>query len=342
MVPNLLVLLSFVSTPVVAVSVSVAPGGPAGGSNAISVCTDAAPFIMVDSLQGSPQLGGAWFGPNGNAHSPVFVPGIDPSGAYCYVVGTDTACLDVTASIAPNAGTDAFVAICGNDPPTSYFPFLGGNPDTGGTWVQCGTDAICYVVPGQAPCANDTARVTINVVQPPDAGLNSVISVCANGTPLLLFDSIPGTPWLNGTWTLNGAPFNGIFLPGVSQPGVYCYAVQGAPPCASDVSCHTVSVLPGSDPACGPLAAQGDNTAPSFSYWPEPNNGTLAVQWPGQAVNSVRLLDMNGRTVWMEEALPSGDLAITKLPASLPNGRYVLLLYTAAGLSSRASITVIR
>lgn len=316
-------------------------GGNAGDDNAIAVCTSAPPFLMIDSLLGTPQPGGTWSAPGGTQHSPVFAPGVDPAGTYCYVVGNDTACLTVMVITAPNAGTNAYVVICSNGAPIDYFSHLGGNPDVGGTWIQCGTNVFCYVVYGAPPCENDTARLTVIVNQAPDAGLNAAIEVCENGAPFVLFDDVPGTPQAGGVWTAPGGMSNGIFVPGTDTPGMYCYTVQGIPPCANATSCLSITVLPSTDPDCIGMGISAVGvTSPSLT--PEPSNGTLFISGMVDEPFTADVFDALGRSQWHGTLVPNGGNVQLHLPERMKSGRYTLALHNGSGVGSRLPFTLVR
>lgn len=74
----------------------------AGLDNSIGVCANGEAILMLDSLLGTPQSGGAWTSPGGQAVQGVFDPGTYPPGVYCYTVPgiapcpNATACLSVT------------------------------------------------------------------------------------------------------------------------------------------------------------------------------------------------------------------------------------------------------
>ncbi len=325
----------------VASDIDLGGGGNAGIDNAVGVCQNAPPFLMIDSLLGSPQPGGTWNDPGGFPHSPAFVPGVDPAGTYCYVVGNDTACLTITSVVQADAGTNGYAVLCSTGPATSYFPYLGGNPQTGGFWYQCGPNTMCYVVPGIAPCPNDTASVTVIVNQAPDAGLNTVIEICANAGPVVLFDSIAGTPQPGGTWTFGGGPQNGIFVPGVNTPGIYCYMVAGLAPCPNAVSCQTVIVVPSTDPACLNTGI-GTTVASSPSLSPEPNSGVLHLVGMSDGEASAEVYDQLGRIQWQGILVPIGGRSELQLSGHIRNGRYTLILHHANGADVRLPFTVAR
>ena len=305
-------------------------GGQAGISNAISVCEAGPPFLMIDSLLGSPQPGGDWIDTFGNPHTPVFNPSIDPPGSYCYVVGSDTACLDVTIVAAPNAGTNGYVIVCSNNMPTSYFPYLGGSPDSTGYWIQCGANTYCYVVPGVAPCPNDTAMVTVVIIQAPNAGLNSTLVVCSSYTPFSLFNLLLGTPQAGGTWTApGGAQQSGIFDPGTSSSGMYCYTVTGLPPCASDQACVIVNITQAPDAGLNNSITVCENAPPFNMFdsvpgtpeaggmWSNPGNQFVSGTYdPGTQAPGAYEYTVQGTPPC---AVASSYLVITELPLTDPD-----------------------
>src|SRR5690606_24831808 len=102
----------------------------------------------------------------------------------------------------------------------NMFGALKGTPTAGGTWADLdgsgGTitgDAIDlsavapglysfeYQVTGTAPCANDVAVLTLNVLNAaPNAGDDASAEACADNSAFDLFASLGGTPDNVGTW----------------------------------------------------------------------------------------------------------------------------------------------
>lgn len=242
----------------------------AGVNRLLAVCSDEAPFDMIDQLNGTPQSGGTWVGPLG-PHGPVFDPATDVGGAYTYTVVGDPPCADATATltivrrVAPYAGEDASITVCSNDGSFALFDELGGSPDGGGLWT--GPDAqthsgtfvpgtslpgvYTYTVTGLAPCAPATAQVTVAVTTAPNAGNNNTLVVCSNDGTQALFDVLGGSPDAGGSWQGPAGAHSGDFVPGVDDPGVYTYTVAGDGPCDDAQAVVTVSVVtapnPGSD-----------------------------------------------------------------------------------------------
>jgi large repetitive protein len=63
----------------------------AGEDVEIDVCPNAPPFLLMDSLGGSPEPGGVWLY-LGVVHSPTMDPAVDPQGNYCYTLTGEPPC----------------------------------------------------------------------------------------------------------------------------------------------------------------------------------------------------------------------------------------------------------
>lgn len=86
----------------------------AGTNNTIIACTDDAPFNLLDSLVGTPDITGNWIGPSTltGGYLGTFNPTSTNVGTYSYIVGTGTPCPDT-----------AYISITLNDPPL-FSPIL--------------------------------------------------------------------------------------------------------------------------------------------------------------------------------------------------------------------------
>lgn len=246
-------------TATVTVAVNTPPNAGTG-ANVVN-CSNDAPYTLVSRLGGNPALNGAWTDPNNAAHTGIFIPGTSLPGAYTYTVtGTPpcaaaTAVVTVTVNQAPRAGSNGSITLCSTSGQVNLFNSLGGNPQTGGTWTGPGNVAssgnflpsvdppgvYTYTVQGLAPCATATATVTVTVNQAPHAGSNGLRTVCDDEFPFPLLNVLSGNPGLNGNWTdPHGTAMNGIFVPGVSEPGVYTYTITGQSPCANSSAQATI------------------------------------------------------------------------------------------------------
>lgn len=248
------------------VTVDVLAGPFAGGDGNLTLCSSSLPVNMATSLGGSPDGGGAWFTNLGDPHSNFFDPAVDATGVYWYVVPGFGACPEDSAKVtvqvvaAPNAGTDAQLAICSNDLPVDMFPLLGPNAQTGGSWTQGSVTphgnvynpivdtqgSYRYTVPGNSPCASAIAIVEVTEPQAPRAGIDAQLNLCSSASPLNMFISLgTPTPTPGGSWTYvtgGNLPHGIIFDPASDLPGVYRYIVIGTAPCAADTAELTIGV----------------------------------------------------------------------------------------------------
>jgi len=232
-------------------------GAPNAGTNGtLPICASSAPVQLINSLGGTPQGGGSWTGPGG-PHDGNFDPATDPAGNYTYTVAGTPPCANTSATVnvvitAPNAGTSASFAVCRTDAAFALISRLGGTPDAGGTWT--GPDGPhgpqydpssdpggSYTYTVTAGSCTATATLTITNVQPPNAGSNGTLPICASSAPVDLFTTLGGTPQGGGSWTGPGGPHDGSFDPATDPAGNYTYTVPGTPPCANATA--TVNVV---------------------------------------------------------------------------------------------------
>jgi gliding motility-associated-like protein len=255
----------------VTIQVNTAPN--AGTNGAITVCSDDPAVDLFSQLGGTPNSGGTWKDPNNATNNGAYVPGPGAvQGGYTYNVQGLSPCANATAVVTvtqhrrPVAGTSNTIALCSTDGTVNLFNSLGGTPDAGGTWTGpggsasngvfipsvAGTFMYKYKVTGTAPCAPDSAIVTVNVSQAPNAGISDTITICSGQNVVDLFDGLGGTPDLNGTWTdLDGTGrlSTNYFNPGTPTqlpPGNYDfrYVVPGNGTCAGDTAFVRITIVP--------------------------------------------------------------------------------------------------
>lgn len=166
-----------------AATISITLQDPANAGNDVNatLCSDDPPGSLISYVDGGDLTGIFWY--NGATNPPPF----GTAGSYDlqYVVyGTapctnDTSEFTFAVNAAPDAGTNASVTICANDPAAALISFLGGTPGSGGTWtgpsggtvsgvLDPATDPsglYTYTVDGAPPCVDDQAFVAV-VIDP--------------------------------------------------------------------------------------------------------------------------------------------------------------------------------
>lgn len=248
------------------VTVTVVQAANAGTNGSVTLCSNSPNEDLFTHLGGTPQAGGAWTRPGGGALAGgIYQPSnpMHPAGVYTYTVNGTAPCPNVSATVqvvenqAPRAGVDGTVTVCSNGPAFSMVSSLGGSPDAGGTWRNAANATVPgtftpgttpagvyrYVVPGLAPCANDTAQLAVAVNQAPNAGTGGSTTVCSDDAPFGLITVLGGTPDAGGSWRdPNNQPFGGTFTPGPGAlQGGYTYTVPGLSPCANATSVVVVN-----------------------------------------------------------------------------------------------------
>ncbi|MCB9171103.1 MAG: gliding motility-associated C-terminal domain-containing protein [Flavobacteriales bacterium] len=183
-----------------------------GLDDALTLCTDADTLDMITALGGTPDAGGTWLDPNGQASNGFFVAATGMVGGYVYTVSPDQPCPTLSSTLTlsvdplPKAGNDAPLTVCEDAPNFDLYTLLGGSPDAGGVWTGPASDqhlaildpatdtsgTYTYVVQGIGTCDHltDTShvQVTINKLPivtffaEPDSGCNPLEVKLTNTT----------------------------------------------------------------------------------------------------------------------------------------------------------------
>ncbi len=214
----------------------------------LSYCADSPSFDLFSLLGGTPDPGGTWLPPTFQGNG-IFDPAFDSPGGYIYTVNSATGlCPSASATVVvsleslPNAGQDANIGLCTDQPSIDLFSLLTGSPDLGGTWspttaagngifnpvVDPAGNYVYTVNSASGLCPSASATVSVSVDPLPDAGQDAGINLCENDTPIDLFTLLSGTPDAGGTWSPTTAAGNGLFDPAVDPAGVYTYTVFSA------------------------------------------------------------------------------------------------------------------
>ncbi len=253
----------------VTVNFAIAPNPGINGS--IEICeNETDTFDLFDSLGGTPDIGGTW-SPALSSGSGVYNPAVDSEGTYTYTVLSENAfCEDASATVTvtifppPDAGLDGLLEICENDTNTyDLFDSLNGTPQTGGIWSPAlasgsgifdptvDTEGIyAYTISSSNPdCDSASSAVTVNFAIAPNPGINGSLEICENETDTFdLFDSLGGTPDLDGTWSPALSSGSGVYNPAVDSEGVYTYTVLSENAFCEDASATvTVTIIPPPD-----------------------------------------------------------------------------------------------
>jgi len=242
------------------VEVTVNPEAQPGTNGSLTLCIDSTPEDLFNSLGGTPEPGGTW-SPALSSGTGIFDPSQDAAGTYTYNVSGITPCGDATSTVTvtinplPDAGIDGSLVLCSNDPPQDLFGSLGGTPETGGVWspaLASGTGVFdpaqdtagtyTYTVQGLSPCGEATATVDVMVNPEAQPGSNGALTICTDGAPEDLFNSLGGTPEPGGTWSPALASGTGVFDPTQDAAGSYTYNVSGITPCGDATSTVTVII----------------------------------------------------------------------------------------------------
>ncbi|MBS1583823.1 MAG: gliding motility-associated C-terminal domain-containing protein, partial [Bacteroidetes bacterium] len=265
------------------VTVAVLSGPNAGQDNSVAFCSSDATVDLIDQLLGAPGEGGTWTGPDGLSAGATFDPATSVAGTYTYTIPGNAACpaatadVNITVSEAVSAGTIGISTLCSTGTVVDLFEALNGSPDPGGTWTDPhqapfdgtydpATDepgVYTYTVAAAAPCPTTSAGITVEVNTAPDAGTSTTAALCADNAPVGLSTLLGGTPDAGGTWTApEGAPFDGLFDPATTAPGIYTYQVVGIVPCAADQATVTVGVAQPADTGGDGAVSLCSNAAP--------------------------------------------------------------------------------
>ncbi len=242
----------------------------AGTNGSITLCSTSAQVDMFTALGPGVTTGGTWYKPvppGGTVANSFYNPanaGL-PAGVYTYVTPTTAPCPRDTASVTivenqqPNAGTNGTLTLCNTGATVNLINSLGGSPGGGGAWLSpsnqpfpsgqfnpgSGTPGIYkYIIPGAAPCINDTGFVTVTVNQQPNAGFSGDTTVCSDGGNFPLLSVLNGTPGSGGQWS----PCNGTYDCGAGQAGSCTYTITAIAPCVNASAVATVIEVQRPDP----------------------------------------------------------------------------------------------
>lgn len=254
------------------VSVTITQQAYAGTSGSITVCEGATSIPLVSGLSGTVTPGGTWINGCGmgtitNGVYDASSLAVGESCEFTYQHAADGPCPATSATVslivvgALDAGEDTAMQACRGNL-VDLFESLNGAPQPGGFWLNIDNAAgfntaglfatsqvpagttwrFDYILPSLPQCDGDTARVTVEVINGPNAGVGSPLSFCSNSPPINLGTGLSGNPDAGGQWyNQNWAPIPAIYLPG-NGPGAFHYVVVGNGACPSDTATVNLSV----------------------------------------------------------------------------------------------------
>ncbi|WP_396602298.1 gliding motility-associated C-terminal domain-containing protein [Algibacter sp. R77976] len=206
------------------------------------------------SLLGGADAGGVW-SPAMSSTTGVFNPLVDAEGTYTYTLtnscGTFTNQVEVTVTLAPNAGVDNTLAICAGDDSIDLFTLLGNDAQSGGVWSPELTsttgvfdpavdtsNTYTYTVTAVAPCSPDsTADIIVTVSDTPAIiVLDADPEFCLSTNPTVedLAASIRPSGTVN--WYDDIALTTPVFLTDDLVDGEDYYATQTSNGCESSIA----------------------------------------------------------------------------------------------------------
>ncbi|MFZ1618440.1 MAG: HYR domain-containing protein [Flavobacteriales bacterium] len=218
--------------------------GVPGQDTSITVCSSSSSFALMDLLPGADQ-GGAWSNGTG-----WFDPATSVTGTILYTLSGAPVCPPTTASvsiqvnIAPDAGTDASLALCAGASPANLYDALSGSPDPGGNWTgplgetvsgvydpaTLSVGPYTYTLSGTAPCEMSSATVIVSLIPLPSASWSSPDAVCSSNAPFDMITFVTGVT--GGTWSGPGINATGhefapqsVQVNGVSSAFTLTYTV---------------------------------------------------------------------------------------------------------------------
>ncbi len=321
------------------VTVTIATAPYAGDDGQAIFCSTDLPAALIDLLEGDPQPGGTWVGPEGLVLAGLFLPSVSSPGLYTYTVSgavvcnSDSANVQITVSMAANAGENAAITLCSNEASVDLFTLLGAQAQGVGTWsgpdgalpggildpASASSGGYTYMVVAMPPCPADEATVLVEVVPVPVAQAVLVSNTgCAPAEVVLLsaFNGPADCIWTfsDGTIIEDCGPLTVLF----EEPGIYdvTLTVDGANGCGVDQSTVPGLIEVGLTPTAGfSMMPEVLNTFDTEAYFPNGSTGATTYEW---SINGTMVSSATDLVHGFVNAL--GDVYIVCLTAIAANG----------------------
>ncbi len=155
--------------------------------------------------------------------------------------GNQTICLGQTANLPVTLGGTGPWVVTYNDGTTVSTPTLTASGQTINVTPTV-TTTYSLVSVSDLNCTGTAAgSITVNVVNPPDAGPDVVEDICATGASVNLNTFLDPSADTGGTWTNSGGTVVTNITVSAASSGVYTYTVTNAP-CPADAANYTFNI----------------------------------------------------------------------------------------------------
>ena len=243
-------------------TVSIAEIGTPGADTAVTLCDNEVDLDLMSLLDGSPSSGGQWSDDNNVPIANVFTPTAPVTLIYMYSGGfpcpTLSSNLEITLSPMTTAGDDNLINSCEIDSNFDISELLSDDANPNGYWEHPdGSNLInldidpgvsldgeyLYLTNPNTSCPQDTAVITVQTQNLPNAGEDGFLLVCSISDPVNLIGYLEGSPDPGGVWLApDSSPVGQVFNPMSDTPGTYTYEVAGTLPCPTTAAQASVVV----------------------------------------------------------------------------------------------------
>jgi len=229
-------------------------------------CNNQGVINLFELLDGTPEIGGDWF-INNVSLTPVsseYDTTLGTNQNFVYIHDNDTPCpassanLTISISEMTFAGDDNETSICVSDPAFNLNTLLSADAAIG-EWVSPENEVLAsniftpgsntsgeylYITTPNQGCDPDSASITVNLQQLPNAGENGFLLVCSISDPVNLVEHLGGNPDTDGSWLgPDATDVDAFFDPLTDSPGQYTYQVFGISPCPSEAATAYVNIV---------------------------------------------------------------------------------------------------
>lgn len=265
------------ATGVIVISVVARPN--AGQDVESLIVCEQAPAIDLFTYLGVEAMPNGTWSPALASGTGVFNPALDAAGTYTYTVPGVGPCPEdsatITVNLVPevNAGEDNTIEVCSYEAAFSLFDLLGPTAQLGGVWSPALENGMfnpqvnlsgvyTYTLAAIEGCDEDSATVTVTVIEGLNAGDDASIELCVSSTPIDLFTLLGPDAQLGGVWSPALASGTGVFDPAIDTAGVYIYQSALTDECSNDQAAVAVTIVDEPNAGIDSTAILCSNDAP--------------------------------------------------------------------------------